>query len=268
MTSEATAVKRNWKEIKSVVDAQPLLTPAMLRLTEWMSDYYLCPWGQVLEAVVPTGVRIQAGTRKVALLSVPAEVTARLAELKLPPRQAEILRSLAASAEPVPLPDLLARMKCTSSPIRALERKGLIQSEVGRVYQRVPSEAQFAREDRLQLNADQQRAMQAILSAINGQRFETLLVHGVTGSGKTELYMQAIEEVIHFGRQAIVLVPEISLTPQTVARFRSRFPHVAVLHSHLSPPERNWHWQQIAAGRVQVVVGRAARSLRLRPIWG
>ena len=131
---DAAAVKRHWKEIKSVVDAQPLLTPAMLRLTEWMSDYYLCPWGQVLEAVVPTGVRIQAGTRKVALLSVPAEVTARMAELKLPPRQAEILRSLAASAEPVPLPDLLSRMKCTTSPIRELERKGLVESEAGRVY--------------------------------------------------------------------------------------------------------------------------------------
>ena len=88
-------------------------------------------------------------------------------------------------------------------------------------------------------------------------------MHGVTGSGKTEVYIQAIQEVIRFGRQAIVLVPEISLTPQTRQRFRERFDSVAVLHSHLSGAERHWHWQQIALGKVQVVVG--ARSAVFAP---
>ena len=90
-----------------------------------------------------------------------------------------------------------------------------------------------------------------------------MLVHGVTGSGKTEVYIQAIQEVLRFGRQAIVLVPEISLTPQTESRFRSRFGNVAVLHSHLSDAERHRHWQQIARGEVQVVVG--ARSAVFAP---
>jgi len=85
----------------------------------------------------------------------------------------------------------------------------------------------------------------------------------VTGSGKTEVYIQAIEEVVRSGRQAIVLVPEISLTPQTRRRFRSRFDHVAVLHSHLTNSERHWHWKQIAAGEVQVVIG--ARSAIFAP---
>ena len=85
----------------------------------------------------------------------------------------------------------------------------------------------------------------------------------MTGSGKTEVYIQAIQEVIHFGRQAIVLVPEISLTPQTVERFRARFGAVAVLHSHLSDAERHWHWQRIAEGEVSVVVG--ARSAIFAP---
>ena len=85
----------------------------------------------------------------------------------------------------------------------------------------------------------------------------------MTGSGKTEVYIQAIQEVIHFGRQAIVLVPEISLTPQTVERFRQRFGAVAVLHSHLSDAERHWHWQRIAEGAVSVVVG--ARSAIFAP---
>ena len=85
----------------------------------------------------------------------------------------------------------------------------------------------------------------------------------MTGSGKTEVYIQAIREVVSYGRQAIVLVPEISLTPQTIRRFRSRFASVAVLHSHLSDAERHWHWQRIAEGEVQVVVG--ARSAVFAP---
>ena len=85
----------------------------------------------------------------------------------------------------------------------------------------------------------------------------------MTGSGKTEVYLSAIEQVVARGREAIVLVPEISLTPQTIRRFRRRFARVAVLHSHLSDAERHRHWQSIAAGEVQVVVG--ARSAVFAP---
>ena len=123
--------------------------------------------------------------------------------------------------------------------------------------------AATAREDHLELNPDQRPALAAILAPLEAGRHETILVHGVTGSGKTEVYIQAIQEVIRFGRQAIVLVPEISLTPQTVERFRSRFGDVAVLHSHLSDAERHWHWQRIAEGDVPVVVG--ARSAIFAP---
>ncbi len=119
------------------------------------------------------------------------------------------------------------------------------------------------REKHLVLNPDQQQALRTVLDAMNSRRHQTILIHGVTGSGKTEVYIQAIQEVIHFGRQAIVLVPEISLTPQTVERFRQRFGAVAVLHSHLSDAERHWHWQRIAEGAVSVVVG--ARSAIFAP---
>ena len=94
-------------------------------------------------------------------------------------------------------------------------------------------------------------------------RYDTFVLHGVTGSGKTEVYIRAIAEAVSYGRQAIVLVPEISLTPQTIRRFRSRFSGVAVLHSHLTDSERHGHWQQIAAGEVEVVVG--ARSAVFAP---
>ena len=153
--------------------------------------------------------------------------------------------------------------RCTSGPITALRRKGLIRARTGRIATLRPEEALPAREKHLVLNPDQQRALRAILDAMNARRHQTILIHGVTGSGKTEVYIQAIQEVIHFGRQAIVLVPEISLTPQTVERFRQRFGAVAVLHSHLSDAERHWHWQRIAEGAVSVVVG--ARSAIFAP---
>ena len=107
-----------------------------------------------------------------------------------------------------------------------------------------------------------------MLAAMHSGKQETIVVHGVTGSGKTEVYIQAIQEVVRFGRQAIVLVPEISLTPQTQERFRARFDSVAVLHSHLREAERHGHWQRIARGEVSVVVGAAAPSSLRRRIWG
>ena len=102
-----------------------------------------------------------------------------------------------------------------------------------------------------------------LVPAVEADAFAAFLLHGVTGSGKTEVYLSAIEQVVAQGSEAIVLVPEISLTPQTIRRFRGRFERVAVLHSHLSDAERHRHWRRIAAGEVQVVVG--ARSAVFAP---
>src|SRR5262249_10503858 len=111
---------------------------------------------------------------------------------------------------------------------------------------------------------DEQRGvLDRLAPALEGDDFAAFLLHGVTGSGKTEVYLSAIERVVARGREAIVLVPEISLTPQTIRRFRRRFPRVAVLHSHLSDAERHRHWRAIADGEVQVVVG--ARSAVFAP---
>jgi len=255
--------ERRLKDIQAVIDADALLTPTMLRVTEWMADYYLCPWGQVLEGVVPAGVRGQAGTREMTFLSVPTHVAAKLTQLKLPPKQAHALRLLAASSRPLTTMQLANAAKCTMVPINGLREKKLVHAETRRVYHGEFDESVEKRQPNLNLNPDQQNALEAILATLHSGRHETLLLHGVTGSGKTEVYIRAIDEMIGFGRQAIVLVPEISLTPQTRQRFRSRFDKVAVLHSHLSDSERHWHWQRIARGEVQVVVG--ARSAVFAP---
>jgi primosomal protein N' (replication factor Y) len=263
----------------------------MLRLTRWMADYYLCSWGQVLEAVAPAGVRRLAGTREVKLLRLADGIAGRLGELKLKsPQQRKALETLAASGQALTAVELAERAGCTTVPISALVKAGLVTATKLRVSSgSVPSAGRVGEGGgaacgpstrtssplpspphqgegtgkRLELNPNQQDALDSILAAIDSRQARGLLLHGVTGSGKTEVYLQAIERVAGLGRQAIVLVPEISLTPQTVRRFAARFPRVAVLHSHQTDVERHQHWQAIARGEVQVVVG--ARSAVFAP---
>ncbi|MCE5266976.1 MAG: primosomal protein N' [Planctomycetaceae bacterium] len=274
--------RRKLKPLHSVLDEHSLLSPAMLRLTRWIAERYLCDWASVLEAVLPAGVRVAAGTRLSTLLSVdeaavrwltkafpeqtpvaPGATTDRDPIAKLTPKQLEVLKVLLAAKEAMTSGELARAARCGPGPIAALRRKGLIRSHTGRIATFRPDEFQRASEQHLVLNQDQEQALRIILDAMNARRHQTILVHGVTGSGKTEVYIQAIQEVVHFGRQAIVLVPEISLTPQTVDRFRRRFGAVAVLHSHLSDAERHASWQRIVEGAATVVVG--ARSAIFAP---
>lgn len=259
---------RALKPLGRVIDDQSLLSPAMLRLTRWISEYYLCRWGRVLEAVLPAGVRSQAGTRVAPLLSISpkidlSETLAKLSAREQTARQADALRALSKSRRPLTIAELADAAGCSTSTINTLRKKGLIQAKSERISNFEHQEKVVDRESQMEMNADQQAALQAILESLHSAEHQTILVHGVTGSGKTEVYMQAIHEVLSFGRQAIVLVPEISLTPQTRERFRRRFDRIAVLHSHLSDAERAWHWDQIAKGNVQVVVG--ARSAIFAP---
>lgn len=257
-------VTRKLKPIREIIDERTLLSPAMLRLTHWMADYYLCNLGQALEAVLPAGVRSLAGTRRITLLTLAPDAKYKLPEAKLSKKQFEIVRHLAENPEPVEPQQLARLMKCTPGPITALRRKGILLAKTQRMSSESEQQAPAARQPNFDLNADQEAALAAILEPLRAPRHETILIHGVTGSGKTEVYIQAIQEVVSYGRQAIVLVPEISLTPQTCERFRSRFSKVAVLHSHLRDAERHWHWERIARGDVQVVVG--ARSAVFAPV--
>jgi primosomal protein N' (replication factor Y) len=255
--------QRKLKPVEAVLDEQNLLSPAMLRLTKWIADYYLCGWASALETVLPAGVRTSAGTRLTTLLSLDPDFRSMIEKEKISPKQKVAIQVLASSASPMTPQELAREAKCTTAPIAVLRRKGIIRSQTARFQTGGQQPVSVKREQHLVMNPDQHRALDAILKTMRAKEHRTILIHGVTGSGKTEVYIQAIQEVIHFGRQAIVLVPEISLTPQTVERFRSRFGEVAVLHSHLTDAERHWHWQRIAEGKVPVVVG--ARSAIFAP---
>ena len=254
---------RKLKQVESLLDLEPLLSPTMLELTRWMAEYYLCGWGQVLESVIPAGVKRKSGTREINVFHPHVHKLDTETVENLPAKQRAVATILLQSSEPLTAVELTDAADCGLGPINALRKKGLIAATRERRSVMSNDSAHVAAETDLQLNDDQQSAVTSIVSSLREQQHRTFLLHGVTGSGKTEVYIQAIREVVSYGRQAIVLVPEISLTPQTIRRFRSRFESVAVLHSHLSDVERHNHWQEIAAGRVQVVVG--ARSAVFAP---
>jgi len=252
------------KRIRELLDDAPLLTPHMLELTRWISERYLCSWGQVLESVIPAGVKNKAGTREQLFVEINQEVWGAQAQVKLPPKQAAVMQALAEAGQPLLQEDLARRAGCGTGPITALRHKQFVRARLQRSEPVGPAAAGPADEQDLVLNGEQQQVLDRILDALRSGEHKTQLLCGVTGSGKTEVYIRAIREVVSYGRQAIVLVPEISLTPQTIRRFRSRFAAVAVLHSHLSDADRHSQWQQIAQGKVQVVVG--ARSAVFAPV--
>lgn len=259
-----TGPERTIKELVSVVDDEVLLTPGLLRLTRWMADYYLCGWGQVLNAVVPAGARDLAGSRATTMIrAVDASALPDPLPMLSPKQQAAFERLRAATA-PM-LPKQLAREAgCGLAPIEALIEKGLARRVVQRRETFIDStQSSESLEPPVSLNADQLRAWAPVEAAVRQGGFQAFLLYGVTGSGKTEIYLRAIEEVIRQGKEAIVLVPEISLTPQTIQRFRGRCGDVAVLHSHLRDAERGGQWRRISSGLVQVVVG--ARSALFAP---
>ncbi len=252
------------KSLLRVLDDQALLTDPLLRLTRWMADYYLCGWGQVLQAVLPAGVRDRSGLRDSVFVEAIPEHELPETRWELTKKQAAVLEKLRKQDGPIEQRRLAKLAQCGTGVVAALVDKGYARTFVEQVERfQLPDEASQSTNGPIVLNEDQQRAFEPIERAVVSGGFQAFLLHGVTGSGKTEIYLRAIEEVIRQGKEAIVLVPEISLTPQTIERFRGRCGEVAVLHSHLTDSERGSHWRRVAAGQVNVVVG--ARSAVFAP---
>ncbi len=259
------------KEVVELLDPLPLIDDRMLELSRWLAEYYACSWGQALDAVIPAGVKKHAGTRIGTFLVVPEETREALREPttapKLSVKQSAALEVLCRDDEPLTIADVARLAKCGPGPVQALLKQGLVHTVRRRLpigFANPPASSSPAppaerpaadSQPGLVLTAEQSTILEQIQPALDSGEFTPFLIHGVTGSGKTEVYLSAIERVVARGREAIVLVPEISLTPQTIRRFRRRFGRVAVLHSHLSDAERHRHWQSIAAGEIEVVVG-------------
>ncbi len=252
------------KEVAQLLDSQPLLTPQLLELSQWMARRYVCPWPTVLEGMIPAGVRSGSGKRWATVLELAPGAREKASKLQLSRKQLLALEHLASASEPMRAEELARAAGCTLAPIRALRQKGLVRARRVRLRTAVVEQKPLpARQEPFEPTPQQRQALEAILQALRQRRHEVFLLHGITGSGKTEVYLQAIAHVVSSGRQAIVLVPEISLTPQTRQRFEARLGRVALLHSHLSDAQRSWYWEQIARGQVNVVIG--ARSAIFAP---
>lgn len=247
------------KRVVSVLDREPLLGHELLATLQWASRYYQHPLGAVLETALPVGLR-QAkplpfeGYRALALSSEGRETSADT--LRRGTRIRELFERLAQGPLTYAALDLaLPRWRDSAG---ALRQRGLVETVA------VAASAEIsARVVPPPLNPAQQSAVDRVAAAL--QRFQPWLLEGVTGSGKTEVYLGLIDQVVAAGRQALVLVPEIGLTPQTLRRFRDRFgAGVHALHSGLAEGERSRAWLAAARGDAAVILG--TRSAIFAPL--
>jgi primosomal protein N' (replication factor Y) len=259
------------KDVLEAVDPEPLVGPEILRLTRWMAEYYRCSWGEALHAAVPAGLRRGKGRSKrepmVARLSMERdEEEGELSRIgRRSPRARRlvaVLREMGGEAE---LARLLKRSGAGRSTAKMLARRGVLRIERSTGAPGLPVQLEIPVRHRL--NPEQTSALRPICDAIRAGAYRTVLLHGVTGSGKTEIYLVAVEEVLRLGKGAIFLVPEIALTPQMIEIFRNRFGRVAVLHSRMSEGERARQWKAVREGRLRVVLGpRSAIFAPMRPL--
>lgn len=266
--SEAKGIRA----VEAIVGEAPAISAELLELARWMSTYYCCPLEIVMRSLLPQVIRrAEVGWKKQLFVQIKAKIdNGEFDKLrKRAPRQAELLEAVSKLKGPISAAELLRQTSLDNQTLRALAKRGLVDLREEAVERDPHADEQFLATANLDLNAEQALALTKVEEALaSSDHARPILLHGVTGSGKTEIYLQAIRQALARGRSAIVLVPEISLTPQTVERFKGRFAEapdvVAVLHSHLSQGERHDEWHKINSGRARIVIG--ARSAIFAPL--
>jgi primosomal protein N' (replication factor Y) len=244
------------RPVDSVVDSASFLTPDLVELGREMAEHYVCPLGRTLKAVTPEAVRRQSGLKTIRYARLIRTIDEIRADAtRIGARQQALLDGLAESGEPVAVDWLLERAGASSATLRGLTKKGWVELTERKELRDVACFDVPMTEPAFDLNQEQCEALERISRRIDENRFSVTLAYGVSGSGKTELYIRAMRRVLASGRQAILLVPEIVLTTQLVQRLASRFADVAVNHSGLTDAQRSVIWRQVAAGEKKVVIG-------------
>ena len=260
------------REIEAVIGEGATLSEPLLELARWISTYYCCPIETVMRSFLPQVIRrAEVGWKKQQFVEIVSDIPSETLEAirRRAPRQAELLDELAKQTTAIPAAEIMRRLLLNATTLQALAKRGFVTLTDVAVARDPHAGEQFVANPELALNEEQTAAFAKILAAIDApENARPILLHGVTGSGKTEIYLHAIRETLGRGKTAIVLVPEISLTPQTVERFKSRFAQradiVAVLHSHLSEGERHDEWHKVHSGHAKIVIG--ARSAVFAPL--
>lgn len=269
------------KEIIEVLDPEPVFTPRDLAFYRWIAAYYLQPLGEVIKTALPAGINVQssgklgnaagegAGERLTGGRCIRRERYFRTTDKALEAggirgTGARILLHLLENGE-APRSRISELFPNPSAPLKRLLELGLICVEEREVYRDPFRDESFTPIPPQELNEFQSVAFARIAEAVSAGDFAPFLLHGVTGSGKTEVYLHSIDHALKLGKRALVLTPEIALTPQLVTRFRGRFScGIAVLHSGLTPGERYDEWRRIRRGEVSIVIG--ARSAIFAPL--
>ena len=267
----------NLRFLTDLLDPEPLVTPPLLKLADWIAGYYGTPLEQVIRSIIPASIRgekTSAKTRRAAVLKNPLPEEEMAALAKRAKRQHQILTLLAVAQKPVPITELGG--SSASASLKALAEKGHVELIDLEVRRDPDASETFIPTEPLTLNEEQSSCLDTITTSLSKNSDPKsqpstrtpILLHGITGSGKTEVYLQATRAALDLGKSVIVLVPEISLAPQTVQRFKARFQDLAdqtaVLHSNLSQGERFDEWHRIRDGKARIVIG--ARSAIFAPV--
>jgi len=250
----------NLRSLNRLISDTSLSEP-LWRLAQWMSRYYCCPMQRTLKCLTPPNVRreIQPRVRRVVSLAISHEEALELCRSCQAKQsaQAALLEKLLSLPRPPFLTDLLEELKLSRAPLDALVKKGAVRFL--EVMDHTLNEAEFFPSAPKILNQEQEIALQRIRESVEGGAFHAHLLFGVTGSGKTEVYLQAIQHALERGKSALLLVPEIALTSQTIERFRARFGlKLAVLPHRRSLGERSAAWESLKSGETKIAIG--ARS--------
>lgn len=284
LPTDADVDETKLKDVAAVIDEEPLITPEILKLTQWTADYYASFWGEMLKAALPAGLhaeKVRAKRRKAVRLLRNADTlvrsgfsgnvldgdrSVRVPDKPLTEQQEFIIEMLRANGGEMLFTEIIEQADVGASPINTLARRGFVEVYVQDVRRDPLREAELPSRDELTLNAEQQIALDEVVAALKKDgEYKAFLLHGVTGSGKTEVYIRAMQAALDGGRSALMLVPEIALTPVFSRRLRAIFgKEVAILHSNLSTGERYDEWRRIRLGEARVVIG--TRSAVFAPL--
>lgn len=262
---EKARFKGRIQPISEIVDDVPLLDETLWKLINWVSHYYLTPLGQVMRSAVPAGLSRSYKPAQVLEVAIVDSEQSAVRELKTKaPKQYEVFSAISEQGGRTLIRTLSHVSGRASAICRALEKKGLVTVKA---LSREPSLGGLKVESvhkSIDLTAEQKNVVDAMMISMREGDYGAFLLHGVTGSGKTEVYIHLAKVAEKLGKTSIILLPEISLTPQIAGRFWSVFgERVAIWHSRMTPAERGWTWRQICAGKYSVIVG--ARSAIFTP---
>lgn len=256
------------KDAQTLVDTEPVCSPEILELARWVADYYACPLGEVIKAALPPGMTpsargatkfVQPKLRRFVRLRENVDING----LKLTSAQQRVIEALQ-RVGPMLLQSLLAAASVSASTVSSLEKKGQVEIYTEAI-RRDPLGPSTSRSEAHTLTPAQSSVLKSIEEQMNSETYAAFLLHGVTGSGKTEIYMRAMDKALKLGRSSMMLVPEIALTPVFSRNLRSRFgDQVAIFHSSLQKGERFDEWTRVRNGDARVVIG--TRSAVFAPV--